>query len=73
MTSAKQNRIKRLKVKYLPSRYLTLIVGMRRLELPTSTSRTWRASQLCYIPIFMSCNRFGSTVLDYGCKGTTLF
>ena len=26
-------------------------VGMRRLELPTSTSRTWRASQLCYIPI----------------------
>ena len=23
---------------------------MRRLELPTSTSRTWRASQLCYIP-----------------------
>ena len=49
------------------------VVGMRRLELPTSTSRTWRASQLCYIPIFMSCNRFGSTVLDYGCKGTTLF
>ena len=27
-------------------------VGMRRLELPTSTSRTWRASQLCYIPFF---------------------
>ena len=23
---------------------------MRRLERPTSTSRTWRASQLCYIP-----------------------
>ena len=29
---------------------------MRRLELPTSTSRTWRASQLCYIPIWL-CNR----------------
>ena len=25
-------------------------VGVRRLELPTSTSRTWRASQLCYTP-----------------------
>ena len=25
---------------------------MRRLERPTSTSRTWRASQLCYIPNF---------------------
>lgn len=30
-------------------------VGVRRLELPTSTSRTWRASQLCYIPIFCEC------------------
>ena len=28
------------------------LVGVRRLELPTSTSRTWRASQLCYTPIF---------------------
>ena len=27
-------------------------VGVRRLELPTSTSRTWRASQLCYTPRF---------------------
>jgi hypothetical protein len=27
-----------------------LKVGVRRLELPTSTSRTWRASQLCYTP-----------------------
>ena len=27
-----------------------MIVGVRRLELPTSTSRTWRASQLCYTP-----------------------
>ena len=25
-------------------------VGVRRLELPTSTSRTWRANQLCYTP-----------------------
>ena len=30
--------------------HLILIVGVRRLELPTSTSRTWRASQLCYTP-----------------------
>ena len=37
-------------------------VGMRRLELPTSTSRTWRASQLCYIPISIFCNR-----LRYSC------
>ena len=29
-------------------------VGMRRLELPTSTSRTWRASQLCYIPFLIT-------------------
>ena len=41
-------------------------VGMRRFELPTSTSRTWRASQLCYIPIR---NRF----FDYGCKGKAFF
>ena len=34
-------------------------VGMRRLELPTSTSRTWRASQLCYIPISYVGNRLG--------------
>ena len=27
---------------------------MRRLELPTSTSRTWRASQLCYIPFLIT-------------------
>ncbi len=27
---------------------------MRRLERPTSTSRTWRASQLCYIPFFLA-------------------
>lgn len=26
-------------------------VGVRGLELPTSTSRTWRANQLCYTPI----------------------
>ncbi len=26
------------------------MVGMRRLELPTPTSRTWCASQLRYIP-----------------------
>ena len=26
------------------------IVGVRRLELPASTSRTWRASQLRYTP-----------------------
>ena len=25
-------------------------VGVRRLELPASTSRTWRANQLCYTP-----------------------
>ena len=25
-------------------------VGVRGLELPTSTSRTWRANQLCYTP-----------------------
>ena len=30
------------------------VVGMRRLELPTSTSRTWRASQLCYIPFLIT-------------------
>ena len=30
---------------------LHLLVGMRRLELPTPTSRTWCASQLRYIPI----------------------
>ena len=27
-----------------------LRVGVRRLELPASTSRTWRANQLCYTP-----------------------
>ena len=27
-------------------------VGVRRLELPASTSRTWRASQLRYTPRF---------------------
>ena len=34
-------------------------VGVRRLELPTSTSRTWRANQLCYTPSAVS-----------ECKGT---
>ena len=29
---------------------LLSMVGMRRLELPTPTSRTWCASQLRYIP-----------------------
>ena len=33
---------------------LVFVVGMRRLELPTSTSRTWRASQLCYIPFLIT-------------------
>ncbi len=28
-------------------------VGMRRLELPTPTSRTWCASQLRYIPMIV--------------------
>ena len=32
--------------------YLHKKVGVRRLELPASTSRTWRASQLRYTPIF---------------------
>ena len=31
---------------------------MRRLERPTSTSRTWRASQLCYIPYFFRLQRY---------------
>ena len=31
-------------------------VGVRRLELPTSTSRTWRASQLCYTPEYIKNN-----------------
>ena len=34
---------------------------MRRLELPTSTSRTWRASQLCYIPILFATVCFSIT------------
>lgn len=29
---------------------LSYRVGVRGLELPTSTSRTWRANQLCYTP-----------------------
>ena len=32
------------------SRFKCSLVGMRRLELPTPTSRTWCASQLRYIP-----------------------
>jgi hypothetical protein len=38
--------------KYLTIIMLRCFVGVRRLELPTSTSRTWRASQLCYTPDF---------------------
>jgi hypothetical protein len=30
-----------------------LMVGVRRLELPASTSRTWRASQLRYTPNYL--------------------
>ena len=37
-------------------------VGVRRLELPTSTSRTWRANQLCYTP-----NQ------KFGCKDSAFF
>lgn len=45
---------------YYPYKYknedisFDISVGMRRLELPTSTSRTWRASQLCYIPFLIT-------------------
>ena len=31
-------------------RFCGSVVGVRRLELPASTSRTWRASQLRYTP-----------------------
>ena len=44
---------KKRKEAYL-SIYPLFVVGMRRLELPTSTSRTWRASQLCYIPFLIT-------------------
>ena len=37
-------------------------VGVRGLELPTSTSRTWRANQLCYTP----------NSLFSGCKGNKI-
>lgn len=32
------------------SPFAVLLVGVRGFELPTSTSRTWRANQLCYTP-----------------------
>lgn len=32
------------------SPFAVLLVGVRGFELPTSTSRTWRANQLRYTP-----------------------
>ncbi len=40
-------------------------VGMRRLELPTPTSRTWCASQLRYIPIPVSMGRKSTKKILY--------
>ena len=37
---------------------LVASVGVRRLELPASTSRTWRANQLCYTPDFLAMQRY---------------
>jgi hypothetical protein len=48
----KEKRCANLKEIKMPAfaKALAGIVGVRRLELPASTSRTWRASQLRYTP-----------------------
>ena len=46
------------------------LVGVRRLELPTSTSRTWRASQLRYTP---QCVLAGIRTLDPLIKSQLLY
>ena len=50
---------------------LRLAVGVRRLELPASTSRTWRASQLRYTPRY--CVLAGIRTLDPLIKSQLLY
>ena len=48
-------------------------VGVRRLELPTSTSRTWRASQLCYTPKAAAVRRLFCPLAALATAKLTLF